>query len=204
MISFDDKDLNELANEIKLSFEVKHKALKLNQELTVESKAIIFSIHRNEKSKAKRRLEKLQNLLSKALEKYDITLFKDSIEEFFEAKMFFDVKYNKKLPNRNEIFDLKSINCSQNKVIRNEIINSTYAGALSDLTGELVRYAYALAFKDKIDEIYEIKDFIERIRSFLIKANLTHDLRRKFDAIKYNLDKIIQILYDLEIKRKNK
>lgn len=75
-----------------------------------------------------------------------------------------------------------------------------YLGGLADLTGELGRRAVILATDRKADEVKKIKEFTETIYGEFVKFDFRNgDLRRKYDSIKYNLQKMERVLYDLEM-----
>ena len=71
---------------------------------------------------------------------------------------------------------------------------------LCDLAGELARKAVTVANKDpKI--VKRIKDIIEEIFGEFLKLNLRNgELRKKSDSLKWNLNKVEEILYDINKK----
>ncbi len=78
-----------------------------------------------------------------------------------------------------------------------------FLGALSDLTGELVRRAVMLATdenaKPAIETIFQdVRDVVD----FLLQMDLTGGLRSKLDQAKQNLRKLEEIRYDLAIHRR--
>lgn len=77
-----------------------------------------------------------------------------------------------------------------------------YLGALSDLTGELVRSCVLLATQRKIKEVEELVQSIREAVAFLIKLDLSGNLRQKYDQAKQNLRKAEEIAMDLSLHTK--
>jgi len=78
-----------------------------------------------------------------------------------------------------------------------------YLAGLCDLTGELVRKAVKSILDGKLEETKWIKDFVEAVYGeFLEMELLDWELRKKYDSIKYNLKKLEDIMYDLQIRGK--
>jgi predicted translin family RNA/ssDNA-binding protein len=83
------------------------------------------------------------------------------------------------------------------------VTEERYLLALSDLSGELVRRAVAQSTKGNKDAVFEIHAFIENIYKELLAFNFRNgQQRKKFDAIRWNLTKLEDILYDIAIKSK--
>lgn len=77
----------------------------------------------------------------------------------------------------------------------------TYLGGLSDLTGELVRYATDCATHSDTKEVKRAHETLNEVMRFLISLDLTGYLRTKFDQAKQSERKMEQIVYDLSLKR---
>lgn len=77
----------------------------------------------------------------------------------------------------------------------------TYLGGLSDLTGELVRYAIDRATHGDAKEVQRAHEALAEVMQFLISLDLTGYLRTKFDQAKQSERKMEQIMYDLSLKR---
>jgi predicted translin family RNA/ssDNA-binding protein len=75
-----------------------------------------------------------------------------------------------------------------------------FVGAVSDLTGELVRRAVLLASDGKIKPIHQIFDDVREVVGFLLSMDLTGSLRTKVDQAKSNLRKLEEIRYDLSLR----
>jgi predicted translin family RNA/ssDNA-binding protein len=82
------------------------------------------------------------------------------------------------------------------------ITSEEYLGGLADLTGELGRRAVILATDRKTEEVKKIKEFTEMIYGEFVTFDFRNgELRRKYDSIKYNLQKMERLLYDLEMNK---
>lgn len=112
--------------------------------------------------------------------------YRAAIEEFVEATLLAQFLGRQPLGNVAAIQELDS---------------ETYLGGLSDLTGELVRYATHRATHGDTKEVKRAHGALTEVMSFLISLDLTGYLRTKFDQAKQSERKMEQIVYDLSLKR---
>ena len=156
-----------------------------------DSKRVIFSLHRNDFTKAKKSLIEIEKNLAKMEKSFGFDRlnqegsYKAATEEFVEAKMLYLILTN------NKIDKIKNIRLNLD----------SYLGGICDLTGELVRKATNLASKGKMREVSEIKKLIEEILAELVEFDITGYLRTKYDQAKNNLRKIEQINYEIKIRK---
>ena len=153
------------------------------------SKSAIYSIHRKEYDEAR----KLTELSSKAIKDMESILKKhphikisaeNALQEYVEAALLLGF-VNGKIPSSREL----------------EVDPFTYLCSLSDLTGELARRSVIEATAKNVSDVQKIKDTIEEIHGIMIRFDLRNgDLRKKSDAIKWNLNKVEELLYDLKKK----
>lgn len=111
--------------------------------------------------------------------------WKAAVEEFLEAKLFYDFYSGKKITGIKGFF----------------IDSDEYLGALSDMTGEIVRLMVLWTAKNEIDKVKASAKVIDEVIHDLMQNNLTGYLRTKFDQAKKNLQKSESILYDLAIRK---
>lgn len=163
-----------------------------SNDLLHQSKKIIFSLHRGETKDAEKMLKEVESGFKNAsrLFKEDDSLrfegsYRAALEEYVEAKLFFNFLKNKKITSIKEV----------------EIGFDGYIGGVSDLTGELTRRAVILATKGKIEEVEEIKKIVEDVIAELIEFDLTKYNRVKFDQAKHNLRKLEDILYQTSLRK---
>ncbi len=168
----------------------RHRLLKASSDLLRFSKQVIFSLHRDSLNEAKELLEKAEKLIKDLTKEapsfFEQGFMKAAIEEYVEAKFFYQYLTNEKIGLLKQIPDHS---------------HEVYLGGLSDLTGELVRRAVLLASDGKYKEIKKIRNFIEEIVEGLIQFDLTGKLRTKYDDAKRNLKRIEGIIYDLHIQK---
>jgi predicted translin family RNA/ssDNA-binding protein len=174
------------------AFDAKREAIiKESRDILKLSKQAIFSIHRDDLEKAKAQLGDAE-ALKKKLEKSvaaDPSLrtggFCNAVEEYVEAKTFLHFL------EKGTILPMKRL----------KVTPEEYLGGLADLTGELCRRAVILATKKQVVDVEQIHQAVESIYGQFVKFDFRNgDLRRKYDAIKYNLQKVENVLYDLGMK----
>lgn len=154
-----------------------------------DSKSAIYSLHRKELKEAKKSIDSAESTIKKCnviLQKHPHLKFsfENALEEYAEACLFYGY-ITDKFPSYKDI-DVDPI---------------IYLQALSDLTGELSRKAVLEATAKNNKEVQKIRNLIHDIQGILIKFDLRNgDLRKKADAIKWNLNKVEELLYDLKKK----
>ncbi len=156
------------------------------------SKKAIYSIHRGEIEKAEELLEKaeeeLKTLFQKIEKNQDLRTgsYSSAVEEYIEARTFLEFIQNHKIPSFSIFFFADE---------------EEYLGALSDLTGELARKAVREATDRNIEEVERMKEIIDNLYGEFVKFDFRNGkLRKKYDSIKYNLQKVEDTLYDLKVK----
>ena len=110
-----------------------------------------------------------------------------TVQEYVEAASYYHVMTDERIPTRRRL----------------RADTETYLSGLSDLTGEMMRkgvddmvrerYAHALRMRDAVDEIYGL----------MLSLDLDGgDTRKKSDAVKWNLAKLEDLVYDAKIRDK--
>jgi len=191
---FLDSDFQKLQKEHQQNEKKRNIIMNKSRELIKESKKVIYCIHRNEIIQAKNSIKKVeQDLLSLkknyALNKLEsASLYRGALQEYVEAKTFLD-------------FILKGSISTSSKL---KINFHDYLCGLADLTGELGRHAVICATNNDFNKVKEIKEFVDYLYGQFLQFNFSNgELRKKYDSIKWNLNKIEGILYDYSIKKKN-
>jgi predicted translin family RNA/ssDNA-binding protein len=87
------------------------------------------------------------------------------------------------------------------RVSKVTVAPEVYLGGLSDMLGELVRYAVKLATEGKRAEVDKLARFVTQVVGEMAAMNLTGSLRNKFDQGKQHLRRLEDIRYDLSIRR---
>lgn len=183
----DKKHIAEMEIYVKEEDSLREEIIVSSRLILKDSKSAIYSIHRKELKEAKKNIDSAIPIIKKCraiLQKHPhlkISL-ENALEEYAEACLFYGYVTNK-FPSYKDI-DVDPI---------------IYLQALSDLTGELGRKAVLEATVKNRAEVQKIGNLIHDIQGILIKFDLRNgDLRKKADAIKWNLNKVEELLYDLK------
>ncbi len=157
------------------------------------SKAAIYAAHRadmkeadNLLAEAKATIKKIDALLKKDPHLANSTgAHADALEEYTEAACYTHYLKTKEIPTAKQL----------------GVDTEIYLPALSDVVGELVRKAVNSAIKSDYKTALEIKEFVTELYAELMLFDWRNTpVRKKFDAIKYGLEK----LEDLSLKIKFK
>ncbi len=182
-------DLSSIRKEFVVFEEKREQFIKKARELNTSSKKLIYAVHRGEvKKNAVDDLVKLASELIEVLDKRpkfrQIGALSAALEEYAEAMLFYHYVMDKNIWKKPR-----------------KLFSEIYLGALSDFTGELGRRCVFLAIDKKKEDIQKIRDLIDTILAQMMEFDFRNgELRKKSDAIKWNLKKIESILYDLSLK----
>lgn len=180
----------ELARYIKDEDAQREQIITRSRLILKSSKSAIYSIHRKEYSQAKVLLDEAKKViveLRKIIKIHPHLQYNldNALEEYAEAYCFYSFETTTKIPSFKEI----------------EVDPINYLAALSDLTGELGRRAVIEATAKNVKRVEAFRATIEEIYGVMISMDLRNgDLRKKSDAIKWNLQKVEELIYDLKKK----
>jgi translin len=168
--------------------------IKTTRDVLKSSKAAIYAIHRNDQKVAKDCLDEAKKALSSiaALVKQNPKLvavgaIHEGMEEFVEASCYYGVMFDGKLPSPKDL----------------NVDIEPYLGGLCDLTGEMVRKAIGSAIDDDIKTAMKMRQNVREIFDELSGLEFRNTpVRRKFDAIKYGLEKLEDLALQLKLKGK--
>jgi len=154
------------------------------------SKSAIYAIHRKDLNtaesllaEAKKIIESLRFITSK--HPHLQQSMDNALGEYCEAACFYEFVKDKKIPGYKDL----------------DVDPFTYLAGLSDLTGELGRRSVIEAIAKNNAEIKEIRELVEEIHGIFVRLELRNgELRKKADAIKWNLNKVEDLLYDMSKK----
>lgn len=179
------KNFDEIRKNLK-TFEInREEAISKSREVIKLSKQIIYSLHRNDFKEASVDVKKIKDKIKSMSSKhYDTGIVSVAFQEYVEAVCYYEFIKNDKIPS------LKELNVDA----------GSYLMGLCDLTGELERRAVNATIKKNYDEVYKIKILVEEIYWEFLKIDIRdNELRRKADAIKWNLKKIDELVLGIKI-----
>ncbi len=182
-------DFNKLAEEFKRYDEERERLIKKSRDVLKLSKQLIYALHRDEMEQASTLLKQIEKE-KKELEgiaKHNAKMafegsYKVAMQEYAEAVLYYNF-------------------VKEGKLIALDLTSQHYILGLADLPGELVRRAVFLAGKGKTDEVGKIRDEVDLIYGELLKFDFReNEIRRKVDAVKYDLRKLEDLMLDLKLK----
>jgi len=171
----------------------KIEVMKQSREVVKASKELIYSIHRGDMKAAKGFLAKINGERAK-LDKIASTgrlraynPYSNGVQEYVEAVAFYNVMTKERIPTRSEL----------------KVESETYLGGLSDLTGELMRKGVDDMIHERYQHAVKLKDTVNEIYGLILSLDLDGgDTRKKSDAVKWNLHKLEDLIYDAKIRDK--
>ncbi len=180
------KDFEGIRNQMK-NFEVKREAtINTSREAITLSKQIIYAVHRSDLESAEKLVKQIIakiRLLDRE-KNYDTDISNVAFQEYVEAVAFYEFIKNNKIPSHKQL----------------KVSAEQYLGGLADLTGELGRKAVHDAIKNKIKSVLKIKEAVEEIYGEFLKLDLRNgELRKKYDTIKWNLNKLEDLALNLKL-----
>jgi predicted translin family RNA/ssDNA-binding protein len=187
-MAIDTSDLARLREQMDAADARREKLIKESREITKRSKQAIYDLHRGDLAQAKAEITAAEAVIARLRPESanaQTGAFSGALEEYAEAKLFLHwLEKGDLLPST-----------------QLDVSAEEYLGALSDLTGELGRHAVLRATaRDKVT-VQHVRDMLDAIHGELMHFDFRNgDLRRKYDAVKYNLQKAEQILYDLSLR----
>lgn len=164
-----------------------------SNDATAVAKRAIFALQREDLLAASQLIKEANNLITKAAaeaKKYPELRgqgpYHAALEEYAEA-LLFENFLNKGDWKNSEALKLDP---------------DIYLGALSDATGELVRYAVRQATKGNIKAVERVRETVEATIGFILELDLTGDLRQKGDQAKRNLRTLEEMMYQVSLVRR--
>jgi predicted translin family RNA/ssDNA-binding protein len=187
----DKKFIEKLKKEHEEANSERRQIISLANVILHDSKRVIFSLHRDDTTKAEASLTEIDKVIMKLEEKFGPARLKEegsykaALEEYVEAKTFYLVVTGKKIE----------------KFKNMKIDFDTYLGGLCDLSGELVRRATNKAAAGSMGEVRLMHEYISEILAELVEFDMTGYLRTKYDQARGNLRKMEQINYEISLRK---
>ena len=169
--------------------EKREQIIQLSREAISLSKQIIYAAQRNDFKEADKTVSEINKKIA-TLKKVNLPLDTNinsvALQEYVEARAFYDFVKGKPIPTKSSL----------------GVSAEDYLCGLCDLTGELVRKAVYDVIHKNFDEAAKIKELVHEIYGEFLKLHLRNgELRKKSDAIKWNLKKLEEVMYDISMKR---
>lgn len=158
------------------------------------SKQIVYALHRDDVKTADGLVKEMATVLNKlysGANKNQLYLYEGfsriAIQEYIEALAYYEFIKNNRIP------DFK----------KEYIDEEYYLLGLCDLGGELVRSAVNAGIVANYQKILRIKQLVDELYGALIKIDFKNgELRKKFDALRWELKKLDDIVFELKLKEK--
>ncbi len=191
-IKIDTEDFKALQKRFEQREKEREAAMNKSRSLISASKKAILALHNENIQEAEKIIKDLNKNLSEIKKdlpeelKYS-SLFPVAQQETVEATTYFYLLKEKRLPTHKEL----------------KVGEKEYLLGLCDLVGELVRKAYSYAMEDETERVMKLRDFVDNLYNQLLMFDLRDsELRRKSDSIKYNLEKLNDLAFNLKTKIK--
>jgi translin len=180
------KDLDELSRG-------KIEVMKQSRELVKASKELIYSIHRGDMKSARDFLTKIKaervklDKIASTAKLRSFSPYPNGVQEYVEAVAYYHVMSEERIPSRGEL----------------KADSETYLSGLSDLTGELMRKGVDDMINERYQHAIILKDTVKELYGLMLSLDLDGgEARRKSDAVKWNLAKLEDLIYDAKIRDK--
>jgi len=185
------KEFNEIRKTLEEYDSKREELIKKSRDLLKISKQVIYSVYRKDKEedsqvekahKIKAELDKIADFDKKL---YFEGSYSDACQEYTEAICYHTFMERGKLPSMKDL----------------KVDYEDYLMGLCDLTGELTRMAVAMATKRDEKEFEKIKNFVDDLYGEFLKFDLRNgNLRKKYDALKWNMKRLEEVWYDIKTK----
>ncbi len=159
------------------------------------AKQAIYAAHRNDLTEAEKLLETAKDAINEAHKRLEASGLRDvgmlhaSVEEYIEGLCYVSFIKNGSLPllsDLNLTFTPKP---------------ETYLQAMCDCAGELSRRAVIAATKNEKNVVVTIHETLGELLELFMEFDFrSSELRKKTENLKYSLNKVESILYDLQVK----
>ena len=180
------KEFVKIRKELDKAEKLRESVIQGSREAIRLSKQIIYALHRNDVKKAASLVKKIKSRIkSISSEDCGTGMRRVALQEYTEALALYSFVKFKKIPARAEL----------------GVETESYLIGLCDLTGELMRMAVNKAIMKKYDDVLEIKELVDTIYGEFLQFDLRNsELRKKSDQIKWNLQKLGDMVYNIAKK----
>ncbi len=190
----DSRDFGRLIREFARFEDEREKLIKQSRDLLRAAKEAVYLVHNNSLKAAQKALADIERR-NRAIRRQTaknprldfLGAYSAAMQEYVEAKSYLSFVKDRRIPAQ------KSLTVSADD----------YLLGLCDLTGELARRAVACAARQDYAEVHRIRDCVDSLYGLYLKIPMRNsELRKKSDAIKWNLKKIEDVVYDIRARGK--
>jgi translin len=169
---------------------LREQLIKKSRDVLKLSKQLIYSVHRDELGAA----EELLNKIEEERKELDVIAVK-------QPKLVFEGSYKIAMQEYAEAILYYNFVKTGELVAIDNISHEHFILGLADVPGELVRKAVFLAGKGEVEQVGKIRDTVDMIYGKLLMFDFReNEIRRKVDAVKYDLRKLEDLVLDLKLK----
>ena len=179
------KDFKKMKKEMESTDELREKSIILSRNIIKLSKTIIYSVHRDDINDAKKQMAEMRKKVQELASFADIGEghVRTAFQEYVEAATLYFFVSEKRLATSEEL----------------KVSAEHYLLGICDLSGEMVRLAINSSIRGDKKNAYDVREFLNRLYRELLDFDLRNgDIRRKFDGIKYDLQKLDDLVFELE------
>lgn len=183
------KAFEQLRKEFEQYEKKREEVITISRQILKLSKSAVYDVQRQDLKNATQKLNEAKTLVKKMQTKEGrhTGACGEASEEYAEAYCFATFMKEKRLSTITEV----------------SVDTNSYLGGICDLAGELVRMAITASIKENYALTLEIKEFLTRLHAELMLFDFPNiPVRRKFDAIKYGLEKLEDLTLKLKLEGK--
>jgi len=183
----DSRKFDAMRKELEKFDKDREKAIEQSRKVIQLSKQVIYAVQRDGLHEAEKKSVLLKEAVAKLPAAFvDTGMVTAARQEYAEAMTFLQVIKSDVLPSAQDL----------------GLSSYEYLLGICDLTGELMRKAINYVIKEKTEKAEKLRDVVDEIYHQFLKFNLRNgELRKKSDQIKWNLEKLDNVMYDLKVKR---
>lgn len=182
------KEFREIKKEMDAFENERENAITISRNIIRISHQIIYNVHRNDFESAEKEAKEIEKLAAEIRNRREeVSMIKVALQEYVEALTFHNFAKKNQLLTRKEL----------------DVEVDDYLIGLCDLTGEMVRKAVNDVINKDYSSALKIKDAVSEIYGAFLELDFRNgELRKRFDAIKWNLRKLEDLALSIKLMQK--
>jgi len=189
------EELSRLQKEYEQDDALREDIISLARKALKPAKQAIYAAHRDDIPSATQLVTQAKQAIDKAHEQLaksglqDVGILNAALEEYIESACYIHFVQTGTIPSIQEL------------QLPTGTKPELYLQGLCDCAGELARRAVRAATKKDETSVKQIYDFLEKLLTEYMKFDFrSSELRKKTENLKYSLNKVEGIWYDLQVK----